>query len=190
MPMYQRPPFWRVPHQRTDPEDEPRVIGSRKKVTPGTPAGKELVRGDIIAKIDVYDARDLRHEDAQNLFKNAQNQIKLVVQRDVDREGPRGAGTPMAPRSPIPNATAPPYRTQSPLPPAWRGPESLPRSTPVLPQYSQFPLQQEGEYRTLLLSPSSARTDETIDESIQSQVSPISFKSEHITTAISAISIE
>lgn len=51
------------------------------QVLPGTPAGKDLVRGDIIAKIDDYDARDLRHEDAQNLFKNASNQIKLVVQR-------------------------------------------------------------------------------------------------------------
>lgn len=50
-------------------------------MTPGTPAGRDLVRGDIIAKIDDYDARDLRHEDAQNLFKNATNQIKLVVQR-------------------------------------------------------------------------------------------------------------
>lgn len=51
------------------------------QVTPGTPAGKELIRGDIIAKVDDYDARDLRHEDAQNLFKNASNQIKVVVQR-------------------------------------------------------------------------------------------------------------
>ncbi|XP_062530987.1 PDZ and LIM domain protein 3 isoform X13 [Bombyx mori] len=137
MPMYQRPPFWRVPHQRVDPEDEPRNFGQRK-VTPGTPAGRDLVRGDIIAKIDDYDARDLRHEDAQNLFKNAPNQIKLVIQR-----------------------------TPSPLPPSWRGPESLPRSTPVPP--SQFQPQLDGEYRTYLLSPSSTRTDETIDESIQSQ---------------------
>lgn len=51
------------------------------QVTQGTPAGRELVRGDIIAKIDDYDARDLRHEDAQNLFRNAPKQIKLVVQR-------------------------------------------------------------------------------------------------------------
>ncbi|XP_026730033.1 PDZ and LIM domain protein 3 isoform X9 [Trichoplusia ni] len=148
------------------------------RVTPGTPAGRELVRGDIIAKIDDYDARDLRHEDAQNLFRNAPKQIKLVVQRDVDREAPRGS-TPMAPRSPIPNAAAAPYRTHSPMPQQFRGPESLPR-TPVpppghgpagpagLPQYT-YPLQLEGEYRTLMLSPSSTRTDETIDESIQSQ---------------------
>ncbi|KOB77373.1 Z band alternatively spliced PDZ-motif protein 66 [Operophtera brumata] len=113
------------------------------RVTPSTPAGRELVRGDIIVKIDDYDARDLRHEDAQNLFKNASNQIKLVVQRDADREGPR-TGTPMAPRSPISYAAAPPFST--PLP-------------PFSPQY-------DGEYRTLLLSPSSIRTDDTQDESI------------------------
>ncbi|XP_063839563.1 uncharacterized protein LOC135088591 isoform X2 [Ostrinia nubilalis] len=170
MPMYQRPPFWRVPHQRRDPDDEPRYYGTlRTRVTPGTPAGRELVRGDIIAKIDDYDARDLRHEDAQNLFKNSPNQIKLVVQRDVDRDAT--AGTPHAPRSPIPNAAAPPYRTPSPLPAtAWRGgagPESLPR-TPV-PPYNSYPVQHEGEYRTMLLSPTSTRTDDTCDESIQSQ---------------------
>ncbi|XP_037299480.1 ESX-1 secretion-associated protein EspI isoform X2 [Manduca sexta] len=204
MPMYQRPPFWRVPHMRTDPEDEPRYYG-RGKVTAGTPAGKELVRGDIIAKIDDYDARDLRHEDAQNLFKNAPRQIKLVVQRggssphlytvprttgsfvgrvptptffhefaeNVDGEPPRPAGTPMAPRSPIPNATATPFRTVSPTPaPAFRGPESLPRSTPVPPATPGLPGSyptHHDDYRNMLLSPASNRTDDTIDESIHSQ---------------------
>ncbi|XP_022122680.2 LIM domain-binding protein 3 isoform X4 [Pieris rapae] len=135
------------------------------RVTPGTPAGRELTRGDIIAKVDDYDARDLRHEDAQNLFKNAKNQIKLVVQRDSEREGPKGA--PMH-RSPIQNSVPPPFRTPSPKPGnAWRGPESLPRSTPLLqPQYS---LQQEGEYRTVMLSPDSARNEDVVDESITSQ---------------------
>ncbi|CAG5027386.1 unnamed protein product [Parnassius apollo] len=167
------------------------------RVTSGTPAGRELARGDIIAKIDDYDARDLRHEDAQNLFKNASNQIKLVVQRgrpstqlysmprssgsfigrsptpsfydrfeDAEREGPRDST--LAPRSPIVNASAPPFRTPSPLPSAWRGPESLPRSTPV-PPYTQFPVQHEGEFRTVTLSPPSSRNDDVIDESIQSQ---------------------
>ncbi|KAJ8732151.1 hypothetical protein PYW08_014881 [Mythimna loreyi] len=186
MPMYERPPFWRVPHQRMDPGSEPRDFGQRRPVTQGTPAGKELVRGDIIAKIDDYDARDLRHEDAQNLFRNAPKQIKLVVQRDVDREGPRDSSAHRAPRSPIPLAAAPPYRTPSPQQgyrsqdsqQSWRGPESLPR-TPLpahgpqgpagLPYYNSFPHQTEGEYRTLMLSPSSTRTDETIDESIQNQ---------------------
>ncbi|XP_011565261.3 PDZ and LIM domain protein 3 isoform X7 [Plutella xylostella] len=109
------------------------------RVTPGSPAGRDLVRGDIIAKIDDYDARDLRHEDAQNLFKNAQNQIRIVVQRTP---------SPMA---------APPYRGGA-------GPESLPR-TPIPP----YPVQTEGEYRAMMLSPSSNRTDDTCDESLQSQ---------------------
>ncbi|KAJ8732632.1 hypothetical protein PYW07_015231 [Mythimna separata] len=156
------------------------------RVTQGTPAGRELVRGDIIAKIDDYDARDLRHEDAQNLFRNAPKQIKLVVQRDVDREGPRDSSAHRAPRSPIPFAGGAPYRTPSPQAgyrgqesqQSWRGPESLPR-TPLpgpgpqgpagLPYYNSYPPQVEGEYRTLMLSPSSTRTDETIDESIQNQ---------------------
>ncbi|CAF4776895.1 unnamed protein product [Pieris macdunnoughi] len=135
------------------------------RVTPGTPAGRDLTRGDIIAKVDDYDARDLRHEDAQNLFKNAKNQIKLVVQRDSEREGPRSA--PMH-RSPIQNSVPPPFRTPSPKPGnTWRGPESLPRSTPLLqPQYS---LQHEGEYRTVMLSPDSARNEDVVDESITSQ---------------------
>lgn len=79
------------------------------------------------------------------------------------------------------------------MPQQFRGPESLPR-TPVpppghgpagpagLPQYT-YPLQLEGEYRTLMLSPSSTRTDETIDESIQSQVSNKN-KKQDIVTAI------
>jgi hypothetical protein len=45
--------------------------------------GGEVRRGDIIKKIADYDARDLRHEDAQNLFRNAGNTISLVVQRYV-----------------------------------------------------------------------------------------------------------
>ncbi|XP_023951149.1 PDZ and LIM domain protein 2 isoform X3 [Bicyclus anynana] len=169
-------------------------------VTPGTPAGRELARGDIIAKIDHYDARDLRHEDAQNLFKNAPNQIKLVVQRgrpsshlytlprsssysfagriptptfyrlyeEADHEGPRAQ---LAVRPPAQNAVPPPFRTPSPLPSPWRGPESLPRSTPVPTQQfpHQFQQQVDGEYRTLLISPSGNRNDEVVDESINSQ---------------------
>ncbi|XP_039293481.1 PDZ and LIM domain protein Zasp-like isoform X5 [Nilaparvata lugens] len=48
----------------------------------GTPSDGELKVGDKIRKIGDYDSRDLRHKDAQNLFKNAGNSIKLVVQRD------------------------------------------------------------------------------------------------------------
>lgn len=52
-----------------------------KKVAYGSPAHDELIRGDVIKKIDEYDCRDIRHDDAQNLFKSAGNQIKVVVQR-------------------------------------------------------------------------------------------------------------
>lgn len=49
----------------------------------GTPADGELVRGDIVGKIHDYDGRDLTHQDAQQLFKNAGNSIHLVVHRYV-----------------------------------------------------------------------------------------------------------
>lgn len=48
----------------------------------GSPAQGELQRGDIITKIQDYDARDIRHADAQSLFRSAGNEIKLVVRRD------------------------------------------------------------------------------------------------------------
>lgn len=81
------------------------------------------------------------------------------------------------PRTPSPQSG---YRGQESQQ-SWRGPESLPR-TPLppahgpqgpagLPYYNAYPPQIEGEYRTLMLSPSSARTDDTFDESIGSQVS-------------------
>jgi hypothetical protein len=40
------------------------------------------MRGDIITKVEDYDARDLRHEDAQLLFRTQDNKIRLVVRRD------------------------------------------------------------------------------------------------------------
>ncbi|XP_017882251.1 PDZ and LIM domain protein Zasp isoform X2 [Ceratina calcarata] len=39
-----------------------------------------LQRGDVIRKIDDYDARDVRHVDAQNLLQNSES-IRLVVER-------------------------------------------------------------------------------------------------------------
>ncbi|XP_025157738.1 uncharacterized protein LOC105191715 isoform X7 [Harpegnathos saltator] len=39
-----------------------------------------LQKGDVIKKIDEYDARDVRHVDAQNLLQNSES-IKLVVER-------------------------------------------------------------------------------------------------------------
>lgn len=39
-----------------------------------------LQRGDVIKKIDDYDARDVRHVDAQNLLQNSES-IRLVIER-------------------------------------------------------------------------------------------------------------
>lgn len=52
------------------------------QVQPNSPSNKELIRGDIITKVEDYDARDLRHEDAQLLFRTQDNKIRLVVRRD------------------------------------------------------------------------------------------------------------
>lgn len=48
----------------------------------GSPAQGQLQRGDIITKIHDYDARDIRHVDAQSLFRSSGNEIKLVVHRE------------------------------------------------------------------------------------------------------------
>lgn len=52
------------------------------QVLPGTPSHGRLVRGDVISKIQEYDARDMRNIDAQNLFRSACNRIRVVVHRD------------------------------------------------------------------------------------------------------------
>ncbi|XP_076547603.1 PDZ_signaling and DUF4749 domain-containing protein Zasp66 isoform X7 [Osmia lignaria lignaria] len=55
-----------------------------------------LQRGDVIKKIDDYDARDVRHVDAQNLLQNSES-IKLVVERQRQPKVPSGL-----PKSPLP----------------------------------------------------------------------------------------
>ncbi|KAF5288847.1 hypothetical protein FQA39_LY03726 [Lamprigera yunnana] len=52
------------------------------KVAFGSPSDGVLQRGDIISKVGNYDARDIRHQDAQNLFRNAGDSVRIVVQRD------------------------------------------------------------------------------------------------------------
>ncbi|ENN77349.1 hypothetical protein YQE_06175, partial [Dendroctonus ponderosae] len=66
---YHRPSFW---HYREGQQ--------KKKVAFGSPAQGVLQRGDIISKVGNYDSRDIRHEDAQNLFRTAGNNIRVVVQ--------------------------------------------------------------------------------------------------------------
>ncbi|XP_044750404.1 PDZ and LIM domain protein Zasp isoform X3 [Coccinella septempunctata] len=59
----------------------------------GSPADGVLQRGDIISKVGNYDARDIRHQDAQNLFKNSGNNIRVVVQRDTSVKHPTSTGS-------------------------------------------------------------------------------------------------
>ncbi|KAF2889837.1 hypothetical protein ILUMI_16336 [Ignelater luminosus] len=51
------------------------------KVAFGSPSDGVLQRGDIISKVGNYDARDIRHQDAQTLFKNAGDNVRIVVHR-------------------------------------------------------------------------------------------------------------
>ncbi|XP_073970760.1 PDZ_signaling and DUF4749 domain-containing protein Zasp66 isoform X8 [Rhodnius prolixus] len=58
--------------------DKPIVI---TRAVAGTPAEGNVKPGDEILQIGDYDARDIRHQDAQAMFKNAGNTIRLVIYR-------------------------------------------------------------------------------------------------------------
>uniref|UniRef100_A0A1B0GJ06 Putative pdz domain-containing protein n=1 Tax=Lutzomyia longipalpis TaxID=7200 RepID=A0A1B0GJ06_LUTLO len=141
--------------------DTPLII---TKVTLGSPAYGELVRGDIITKIQDYDSRDLRHEDAQHLFKNAGNKIKVVVQRNnavakesLSNGSSRCSSTvpplsPVSQLSPIPQHINLPYRNVSPAGARHQAPyESLPQT--VFPHYNE-----SGGYEAPQLSPRPSST--------------------------------
>ncbi|XP_039485025.1 PDZ and LIM domain protein 2 isoform X4 [Drosophila santomea] len=105
--------------------DTPLII---TRVQVGSPAHGELLRGDIISKIGEYDARDLSHADAQQLFRGAGNEIRLVVHRDNKIAYTQG-GTQEAGPGSRSNSTVPPL-TPDLLP--HRGP------SPFLPGPSHF----------------------------------------------------
>lgn len=101
------------------------------RVQVNSPAQKELLRGDIITKIDQYDARDLTHNDAQNFFRNAGQQIKITVRRDdqvalhQSAQEPNGYGgapvyspamSPVPPASALNRALSPALQLQQPKP--------------------------------------------------------------------------
>ncbi|XP_017136621.1 uncharacterized protein LOC108152090 isoform X3 [Drosophila miranda] len=96
--------------------DTPLII---TRVQAGSPSHGELLRGDIIAKIGEYDARDLSHADAQQLFRGAGNEIRLVVHRDNKIAYTQGVSQ---------EAAGPGSRCNSTLPPA--SPELLPHRGP------------------------------------------------------------
>lgn len=74
------------------------------QVQANSPAQSELLRGDIITKVEDFDARDLRHEDAQMLFRTQDNQIRLVVRRDNKIAMQQSKSNPISslPPTPIP----------------------------------------------------------------------------------------
>ncbi|KAI9581561.1 hypothetical protein GQX74_012886 [Glossina fuscipes] len=85
----------------------------------GTPAYGEVLRGDIIAKIGEYDARDLSHADAQTLFRTAGNEIRIVVRRDNKIAYTQGLSGDNSVASPALLSTSPeqnaPHRSPSPF---------------------------------------------------------------------------
>ncbi|XP_055841379.1 uncharacterized protein LOC129908706 isoform X2 [Episyrphus balteatus] len=130
--------------------DTPLII---TKVQLGSPAYGEVLRGDIVTKIGEYDSRDIRHSDAQMLFRTAGNEIRIVVSRDskiaytqgLSNESSRCSST-VPPVSPV-NTGNTPHRGPSPFLP---GPGSYDRAmhSPVntLP-HTVFPnLNESGGY--------------------------------------------
>ncbi|XP_006566123.1 PDZ and LIM domain protein 3 isoform X5 [Apis mellifera] len=69
-----------------------------------------LQRGDVIKKIDDYDARDVRHVDAQNLLQNSES-IRLVIERAKQRKLPAEL-----PKSPVPPPSIDEYNRPSSSP--------------------------------------------------------------------------
>ncbi|XP_070070614.1 uncharacterized protein Zasp66 isoform X6 [Drosophila takahashii] len=153
---YSRPAFWKVPgydlpsSYRPQPAPRAPVVplpppcrrrsssGLKKRVhfadepnvgvQVGSPSHGELLRGDIISKIGEYDARDLSHADAQQLFRGAGNEIRLVVHRDNKIAYTQGGTQEAGPGS----------RSNSTLPPVT--PDLLPHRgpSPFLPGPSHF----------------------------------------------------
>ncbi|XP_039150338.1 PDZ and LIM domain protein 3 isoform X6 [Drosophila simulans] len=153
---FSRPAFWKVPGYELPTSYRPQATrkpplvplpspcrrrsssGLKKRVhfadeqnvgvQVGSPAHGELLRGDIISKIGEYDARDLSHADAQQLFRGAGNEIRLVVHRDNKIAYTQGATQEAGPGS----------RSNSTLPPVT--PDLLPHRgpSPFLPGPSHF----------------------------------------------------
>lgn len=118
------------------------------RVQVNSPAQKELLRGDIITKIDQYDARDLTHNDAQNLFRSAENQIKITIRRDDKvalhqsaHEPPNGYGAYSPAMSPVPPAYA--AQPMSPVPQQQQKPQ----------QHQNFPPPEPASLLPRVMSP-------------------------------------
>ncbi|XP_018349571.1 PREDICTED: PDZ and LIM domain protein 3 isoform X9 [Trachymyrmex septentrionalis] len=118
-----------------------------------------LQKGDIIKKIDDYDARDVRHVDAQNLLQNSET-IKLVIERyKQPKEYPQEL-----PKSPIRPPSVEEYRSTP-------TPEYTLRSTIIMPHEHLDEIREERvhlsqPYRTtpLVLPGAKVKKDAPIGE--------------------------
>ncbi|XP_011066673.1 PREDICTED: PDZ and LIM domain protein 3 isoform X4 [Acromyrmex echinatior] len=118
-----------------------------------------LQKGDMIKKIDDYDARDVRHVDAQNLLQNSET-IKLVIERyKQPKEYPQEL-----PKSPIRPPSVEEYRSTP-------TPEYTLRSTIITPHEHLDEIREERvhlsqPYRTtpLVLPGAKVKKDAPIGE--------------------------
>ncbi|XP_023025516.1 PDZ_signaling and DUF4749 domain-containing protein Zasp66 isoform X5 [Leptinotarsa decemlineata] len=101
----------------------------------GSPVEGVLHRGDIITKVGNYDSRDIRHQDAQNLFKNAGSNIRVVVQRE---NAPRQATSTGSSRTSSHNYS--PLSVSPHLSPKGYTPPGYSPGAPALTPYYSSPL--------------------------------------------------
>ncbi|XP_052872971.1 resuscitation-promoting factor RpfA isoform X2 [Anopheles cruzii] len=150
---YERPAFWRVPHTKTfELPYGRRRVHFNKQVQVNSPAQAELLRGDIITKIDQYDARDLTHNDAQNMFRSAGNQMRVTVRRD-DKVALHQSAHPVN-GNPVPPASYAqpyqPYVDATPTP----APAPVPAFQPSKPQpHQNFPPPDPAQLLPTISSP-------------------------------------
>ncbi|GLV41366.1 Z band alternatively spliced PDZ-motif protein 66 [Carabus blaptoides fortunei] len=141
---FQRPSFWKVPKKQPEPSPFKPI---RKKVNFGSPVTNNLQSGDIISKIGNYDARDVRHQDAQNLFKNAGTNIKVVVQRETsNRHNTSTASSHCSSQTPL--SISPNLSPRGPQQ-SFNSPGGSATYMPTLQPYhtEPFPVLSEGYYR-------------------------------------------
>ncbi|XP_052872974.1 LIM domain-binding protein 3 isoform X5 [Anopheles cruzii] len=122
------------------------------RVQVNSPAQAELLRGDIITKIDQYDARDLTHNDAQNMFRSAGNQMRVTVRRD-DKVALHQSAHPVN-GNPVPPASYAqpyqPYVDATPTP----APAPVPAFQPSKPQpHQNFPPPDPAQLLPTISSP-------------------------------------
>ncbi|XP_058054492.1 LIM domain-binding protein 3 isoform X7 [Anopheles bellator] len=124
------------------------------RVQVNSPAQAELLRGDIITKIDQYDARDLTHNDAQNMFRNAGNQMRVTVRRD-DKVALHQSAHPVN-GNPVPPASyAQPYQPYvDAVAPTPAAPAPVPAFQPSKPQpHQNFPPPDPAQLLPTISSP-------------------------------------